>query len=431
MTKTFGSLYGARSAWRLRALFITLGVAVALLTLLVTPLYTAASNTAVLARSVDSSVSPSAILTDTITHTQAFTAHLPIVTTPPLPFPPPLPPPLVFTGTEPIDFTAVYSDLQTQGLELAFNKIGFHHGVGGIAGDDPEFVQMITDLDAAGTPFFLKSTDNAQPIYIAQELMRSSGISHTLVFRRASGPNGDYNVPNYDLSPADAALAHWQLHMDGFPPELDPSLIWIETINEVDKTRSEWLAEFALETAQLAIANGYRWAAFGWSSGEPEPEDWESPAMLEFLQFAGEHPDQVAIALHEYSLNNDLVSLWYPYLLGRFQLLFQVCDEHNIPRPTVLITEWGWTYSSMPPVEEAMQDIIWASWLYAAYPQVKGAAVWYLGGEFGGIAEQTRLLISPIRDYSLTHYFGYTPGIGAIDTTLFTPNPPTRYPWEK
>ena len=432
MTTTLSGLWGARSSWRLRALFVTLGAAVALLTILVAPMHTAAEEVATSVSESGSTAVLAGVFTDGITITQFYTVNLPIVVQPRPPFPPPLPPPLVFTGVAPIDFTAVYSNLQAQGLELGFNKIGFHRGIGGIPGNDPEFQQMLEDLDAAGVPFFLKSTDNAEPIAFAQDLMRSSGISHTLVFRRASGPGGvDYNVPNYNLSPADAALAHWQLHMNGFPLELDPSLIWVETINEVDKTRSEWLAEFALETAQLAIADGFRWAAFGWATGEPEPEDWESPAMLEFLQFAGEHTDQVAIALHEYSLNNDQVSLWYPYLLGRFQALFQVCDEHNIPRPTVLITEWGWSPDSIPTIAEAMADIEWASWLYAAYPQVKGAAIWYLGGEFGGIADQVRLLIGPVRDYSLTHYFGYTPGVGTVNPALFTPIPPTRFPLEK
>jgi hypothetical protein len=213
--------------------------------------------------------------------------------------------------------------------------------------------------------------------------------------------------------------------MEAFPPELDPSLIWLETINEVDKERSDWLAEFALATAQLALAEGFRWAAFGWSSGEPERMHWESPWMLAFLQLAGEHPDQIAIALHEYSYNSAQIGHLYPNLLGRFQELFDVCDAHGIPRPTVLITEWGWEYASVPTPQQALADIAWATWLYAAYPEVKGAAIWYLGGGFGDVHQQARLLITPVRDYSLTHYFGYMPGIGGIDPLLFLPHPPT------
>jgi hypothetical protein len=148
--------------------------------------------------------------------------------------------------------------------------------------------------------------------------------------------------------------------------------------------------------------------------------------MLEFLRLVAAHPDQLAIALHEYSFSTAQVSNGYPYLAGRFQHLYEICDQHGIPRPIVLITEWGWEYQTVPNVDEAMEDIRWASWLYAAYPQVKGAAIWYLGGGFGGIANQAQQLIAPVRDYSLSNYFSVTPGVGLIDTTLFQPDPPTR-----
>jgi hypothetical protein len=72
----------------------------------------------------------------------------------------------------------------------------------------------------------------------------------------------------------------------------------------------------------------------------------------------------------------------------------------------------------------ALEHIKWAAWLYAAYPQVKGAAIWYLGGGFGGIADETQQLIAPVQDYSLSHYFGYTPGQGGIEPDLFPPPPP-------
>jgi hypothetical protein len=68
-----------------------------------------------------------------------------------------------------------------------------------------------------------------------------------------------------------------------------------------------------------------------------------------------------------------------------------------------------------------MEQIAWASWLYAAYPQVQGAALWYLGPGFGGISEQARLLIEPVREYVLHNYFAVEPGWGRIDVTLFQP----------
>ncbi|MCP4426306.1 MAG: hypothetical protein GY803_17585 [Chloroflexi bacterium] len=309
---------------------------------------------------------------------------------PPAPTPPPR-----------LDFAAIRADLRANGQELAYNKIGFHAGVNGTM-DGLE--AWMRELDTAGVPFFIKTADNAEPVYIAQELMKQSGVPHTLVYRKAAGGD-DYNVPFYDLPPEEAARIHWEKHIAAFPPELDPSLVWLETVNEVDKNRSEWLAQFALATAQLALRDGYKWAAFGWASGEPEPEDWQSPAMLEFLRLAAANPDRLAVALHEYSYEVDDIYDQYPFKIGRFLELFRICDRHGIPRPTVLITEWGWTYEHVPEPEPALRDIEWAARLYAPFPQVKGAAIWFLGGGYGDIEDETQRLIQPVTEYSLLNYF--------------------------
>ena len=80
-----------------------------------------------------------------------------------------------------LDFAAIKADLAAQGLDIAYTKIGFHTGVGG---NSEGLDVWMRELDAAGVPFFLKSADNAEPIYIAQEMMRKSGVPHTLVYRR-------------------------------------------------------------------------------------------------------------------------------------------------------------------------------------------------------------------------------------------------------
>jgi len=350
-----------------------------------------------------------------------FESHFPIIHL--APSTEPLPPPIPFVETPPIDFLAAREALQAQGLDLAFNKIGFHTGIGG---NTEGLAEWMAELDAAGVPIFLKSADNAEPLYMAQQLLEASGVPHILIYRRTGQ---EYDAPNYDLTPQQAALEHWQLHKAAWPPELDPGLVWIETVNEPDKNRSEWLAEFAQETAHLTLADGFKWAAFGWSSGEPEPEHWTSPEMLAFLKLASNYPDRLAIALHEYSFDVNDIDHLYPFLIGRFQSLFAVCDAHHIRRPTVLITEWGWQATEVPPPDVALEHIEWASWLLAAYPQVKGAAIWYLGGGFGGIADQAQQLIVPVRDYSLSHYFGYTPGVGLIDPGLFNTSSSAR--WRK
>jgi len=301
--------------------------------------------------------------------------------------------------TPTIDFAAVRAQLQAQGQDLGFAKIGFHTGVGGNRTGLGDWMRR---LDEAGVPFFLKTADDSGPLVEAQEIIRNSDVPHVLVYRRSGD---EYDTPDYDLPPVEAAQKHWQLHREIFPPELDPNLVWVETINEVDKERSEWLGQFALETARLALADGFRWAAFGWSSGEPEISDWQSPSMIAFLRLAAEYPDRLAVALHEYSYISEDISDAYPFKVGRFQQLFQVVDQLGIPRPTVLITEWGWEYQVVPSGNEAISDIDWAAEMYAPYPEIKGAALWYLGNGFGGIATDAQKLIKPVTEFSLGNYY--------------------------
>ncbi|MCL4261841.1 MAG: hypothetical protein KJ069_01430 [Anaerolineae bacterium] len=337
--------------------------------------------------------------------------YLPIITDPVQPTVTPSPAPLLTPTPSPtpsptpiptLDFAAIRHELRAQGQEMATVKIGFHVGVGGNAAGLDEWMRR---LDEAGVPFFLKSVDNAQPILFAQELKRASGVPHVLVYRKTSGGDYDWDVPNYALPPDQAAALHWQMHRDAFPPELDPSLVWVETINEIDKNQAEWLGQFALTTAELAMQDGFNWAAFGWASGEPEPAHWQTPSMLQFLRLAGQNPERLAVALHEYSYLVADIGDAYPYKVGRFQELFRIADANGIPRPTVLITEWGWAYEHVPPPDQAMADVAWAARLYAPYPEVKGAAIWYLGNGFADIANEAQQLIYPVMVYTLQNYF--------------------------
>ncbi len=315
-----------------------------------------------------------------------------------------------------IDFAAMRDSLRNNGRDLGYVKIGFHVTLP----EDRDLLDpWMQQLDQAGVPFFLKAVDNAEPVFRAQELMKVSGVPHTLVYRSTGGE------PLYDLPAEQAAQINWQDHRDRFPPELDPSLVWIETLNEPDRTQAEWFGRFAQEVARLAMADGFKWAAFGWASGEPEPEQWQTPSMLAFLQMAGENPERLAIALHEYSFLKENLAHEYPFKVGRFQELFRIADVQGFPRPTILITEWGWEHNNIPDPDQAMRDIAWASELYAPYPEVKGAAVWNLGIGccFGDISEQVQQIIEPLTRYSLTHYFEIpqSPEKQAINPEQFRP----------
>ena len=286
----------------------------------------------------------------------------------------------------------------------AYNKIGFHTSPGGTAVGLGVWMRA---LDAKRIPFCVKGANSAGPVWEGQQLAQASGVPHVLIFRR-SGEGWD--VPDYSLPPADAARVHWDRHRDRFPPELDKNLVWFETINEVDKNRSDWLGHFAYHTGLIALEEGYRFAAFGWSSGEPEREHWETPGMMRYLRLCADpaHRDRLAVSIHEYSYTNADIQHEYPYKVGRFQMLFDVCDAHHVPRPTILITEWGWEYNSVPEPDVAMGHIRWAADLYARHEQILGACLWHLGGGYGGIANKAQKLIAPIQKFTLeTAYPNY------------------------
>ncbi len=291
----------------------------------------------------------------------------------------------------------------------AFSKIGFHTSIGGNPTGIGEHLQR---LDAAGVPFFIKAADSMTGIFDAQQIMRTSDVPHTAVFRRSvryagCGPIENPDVPDYSLEPEAAAAKHWAWHKAGLPPELDPTLVWIETINELRKEIEwgDWLGNFAFHSAQMMMADGFKFSAFGFSSGTPDEGVWETDGMLRYLELCAEHPDRASIALHEYSLKLDNIWFMRGDLIGRFEKLFAVCDEHHIKRPKVLITEWGWTHNRVPDVAQAMKDIEEVAEYYAQFPEILGAAIWYLGPGFGGIARRAQKLIKPVTDFAIAKRF--------------------------
>ncbi len=290
----------------------------------------------------------------------------------------------------------------------AFNKIGFHTSVGGNPSGIGDHLRRI---DAAGIPFFIKAADSMTGLFDAQEIMKKSSVAHTAVYRRSVRFPGDEeydpDIPDYNKEPEAAAAEHWQKHKKIIPPELDPKLVWIETINEVRKEAKwgDWLGNFAFHTAQMMMADGFRFSAFGYSSGTPDAASWETDGMLRYLELCQQRPDKASVSLHEYSYKvNDIWFLRGDHI-GRFEKLFAACDKHKIKRPAVLITEWGWTYDRVPDVATAMEHIKQVAAYYAHYPEILGAAIWYLGPGFGGIANRTQKLIKPVTDYTIQTTF--------------------------
>lgn len=301
-------------------------------------------------------------------------------------------------------------------------SIGFHVSVGG---NRTGIGQHFQALDAAGIPVFLVSIGDYGPINEVVLLARASGIDHRLVFRVT-----DLDVPNYGLDPATAALNHWTAVKAKLPPEFDKQRVWLCPINEVDKNRADWLGHFATNFAASALGEGYKVTMFGWSSGEPEPEHWQTAGMRRYLELCAANPNKAAVALHEYSYTIENLNIGYPSLIGRFQSLFAACDQMGITRPTVHITEFGWTHEEVPTPDVAMPQLDWAYKLYTPYPQIKGVAIWGLISGFGGIANLAQKLITPVTEYMLN-----APDVDPIEPPPIDPEPPpseetlTEYLW--
>jgi hypothetical protein len=285
---------------------------------------------------------------------------------------------------------------------MTYNKIGFLAGVGGNPSGIGDYIRI---LDANGKPVVMMTNDGTTGLSDVFAL-GNTPVPHVLAFRVVKGRTEEYSVPDYNASPSFAAGAHWQKIRPHFPPEVvaNKERVWIFPINEPDKMRSDWLGRFGVELATIANGEGFKVAMFGFASGEPEPEDWHTAGMIEYLEYCQAHPDMAGVCLHEYSYDIDNIDNAYPHLIGRFQRLHDACDFHGIARPKILIGEWGWTMDRIPPVVQAMQDIEWAAELYAEHDNILGAGIWYLG-PYHDIADQAQLLIRPVTDFSLTAVF--------------------------
>jgi hypothetical protein len=288
---------------------------------------------------------------------------------------------------------------------------GLHTGPSGY-GVDKTFY---SELDAADIPFLAIAGDS-EPFDAVQvvraRLNAGKPNIHTVIYRRTlridSAPDYDPNVPDASLSPYLAAAKHWAFHKSLLPVFVrdNKDIVWLITTNEPNKDDDsyvEWLAEFSIETAKMAMQDGYKWAAFGWSFGTPEPRHWRQPRMVEFLRLVATNKEKLAIALHEYSGVIDDIWAGGKYnRVGRFTQLLAACDEQGIGHPDIFITEWGWSEHDAPTPSVAMAHITEVGELYARHTAVKGAAIWYLGGGYQDINRKVIKFVEPLKELCLT-----------------------------
>jgi hypothetical protein len=287
------------------------------------------------------------------------------------------------------------STIQTHMATLRIN--GFHTST---TGRSEGIGQFLLDVDSAGVPFFAYCVDGTTSLVDAQKIMKYSSVAHHAVFRQSYFPfnQGGSDVPDYMEDPETAARKQWDSHRDRWPSDLDPALIYGETVNELRKEVewANWIGEFCYHTGLFALRDGFKWCGPGYSAGTPDEGAWETPGMLKFLDLVQRNPDKLAVALHEYSLTTSDIWNGGGGLIGRFRQLIDACKKHQIEPPPIFFTEWGWTHNRIPEPEQAMKDILEVGELYAQYPSIKGSAIWALDGGWNSLAVQTARLMDPL-----------------------------------
>lgn len=302
---------------------------------------------------------------------------------------------------------------------MAHSKIGFL--TSGAGGNPTGIGQYVNSLNSAGIPAVVMCNDGM--VGISDAL--ATGGNHVMLYRIVKDGTEAWSVPDYNLSPAAAAQKHWDKLRPEFHPQFvaNKSRVWLQPINEVDKNRADWLGNFGVEFAKIANGQGYRVAMFAFSSGEPEPPHWYTPGMLNYLRYCEANHDMAGVALHEYDYGMAGMETTYPYHIGRFEALYDICDDYGIERPYVLITEFGWAYNNVPSQQQVIDDIDFAGLIYSQYPQVLGAAIWYLGPGFSNIANKVQPLILPITNHILTTTYPDPPEEPPMPTTNLLQNP--------
>ena len=315
-------------------------------------------------------------------------------------------------------------------MALIQPKTGFHTGSSG-GNLDGITADYIIPLLHSGKDVTIVAADTTAGLYDACVAAKNyQNTTSVLCWRRTDQrKNGGFDFDalanNFSLSPEQNAELHWQAYQQEIPPDLLPHKDILELIilNEIrgqntnepvydDLHIGEYLGRFALHYRTLT---DWRLLFFGFAAGEPDADVWGQPSMLDFLRLCGERPHDTGIALHEYSYTISDILDGYPYKIGRYQFLHDVCDDNGIAPPRIVISEWGWALDDAPAVPQAMADVETVYREYAKHPNIAGGAIWWLGPDFGGIANKIQPLIRPLGEYIIaTNY----------DVEIDTPQPP-------
>lgn len=273
-----------------------------------------------------------------------------------------------------------------------WNKVnGFHVGIPAYTDGIGLWLQKMAGV---GIPFLAKAVDNTGSLIDAQALLQN-GATGNAIWRHYHIDSSDNDGPHYHNTPEQEAERYWSSVLNNFPPELDKNIVWVELINEADKNQADWLGQVATLLGQKALQDGFKLVCFGWSSGEPEPQDWLTPGMVDYLTLCSQNPTRLGVSVHEYQFDVTKTLMDnYPYQIGRYQNIHSACGQLGLQNPTIFITEFGWSYQNIPPVNDALEQIVAAGSVYAP-ENVKGTALWALDSswQWGNVAQQVHRLM--------------------------------------
>lgn len=321
-------------------------------------------------------------------------------------------------------------------MQIRLN-LGFHGGSGG--GNLNGWGIWWRKLNNAGFPVNAIMADTAGPLDEIENANLNSDnvLVYRISLRKDTNGDGildfDPNTPNYKANPENEAERMIFTKRNMFwPQELDKSKVWLKDTNEIrtkigsiedafwnNLSPGEWWGRYALHAAQFTVQRNEKIILLSPSSGDHTRDFWDQPSMVQFLAFAAENPDHVAVGLHEYSYTK--ANILHPFIgiqdylnsepedrkIGRFELLFEVCDSYGTGWPKLYFCEWGWEYENIPDIPRALSDLDTVTqYVYGPYYNyILGFGTWYLGPGYKDIANQVNGLLLPSADKTLNKVF--------------------------
>lgn len=280
------------------------------------------------------------------------------------------------------------------------SKIGFH--IAANCGGCNGIIDMLDELNSHGAAFSVYSANDAGILEAASRFNHA-----TLIYRDVDAST--VNPADYLKEPSPfLAGVYWRRYLSALPLWVreNKNRVWLELLNEPGREphQAAWVGSLMYHMALLALGEGYRVMGPGWATGNPEPEAWRSGGWPEYLRLCATHREQVAVSLHEYSLDNDIHHM-EPWHVGRFTQVLDACDQDqmDIAAPDIYITECGWTLNSMPDDEQAKLDIAYLDSLYGPYTEIRCAMLWTLqeGKGNGNLPQRLNAMFPWMTEYAI------------------------------